>query len=438
MKKIVNILIVLCILLSMSGCSKTDEEKAETYLKNNEYKKAYDLLYDLDEYHTRADDCVVEWYKYCLENGSIDSELDNIKINKYYDVYNVILNYLSNKITVTKDEARLVLSVMDKISDKLVDDESNKFSAVKKSLEYKIDDKYIFDFKQHNSDTYDNYYSSVHNYSDDNLNNIGAGFRTYSDKIGVGVEKFYYDGTPSEIQYLMYGDFSDYEWAPNSINSGYIYVSNGRSQTLSISSRANFDGYWFYYFTTDEQGNNNGLYRINTNNEIETILSQEEINGNDILTAFVVDNDILYTFTETENTKTIYRIYLPEMKKDTYEINVPQGLHFTLLVPNDSDHIKYQTYGEDCLKKYVELRNDKDAMYDLLKKYIPVDKDKFYSQFDAMFEEVPSNDYFNSILYALNNEYGRDFVKQYVYNYDIKTGETTQTEASELPINNYK
>ena len=77
-------------------------------------------------------------------------------------------------------------------------------------------------------------------------------------------------------------------------------------------------------------------------------------------------------------------------------------------------------------------------MYDLLKKYIPVDKDKFYSQFDAMFEEVPSNDYFNSILYALNNEYGRDFVKQYVYNYDIKTGETTQTEASELPINNYK
>ncbi|MDO4377782.1 MAG: hypothetical protein Q4C64_01355, partial [Erysipelotrichia bacterium] len=60
MKRIISIFLILCTLLSLSGC-KSKQERAVDYVNKNEYKKAYDLLYDLDEDHSQADDCLVRW-----------------------------------------------------------------------------------------------------------------------------------------------------------------------------------------------------------------------------------------------------------------------------------------------------------------------------------------------------------------------------------------
>ncbi|MDO4378653.1 MAG: hypothetical protein Q4C64_05830 [Erysipelotrichia bacterium] len=438
MKRLMNIFLIICLLISLTGC-KSKEEKAEDYLQKNEYKKAYDILYDLDEYHTRADEVVVKWYKYCLDNDMLDKDLEEIKIVKYNDVYQTVLNYLSEKVNPDKQQCDMVLSILNKIDDKLSKIEDERYIYVKQSLEMKFNGQYIYDIPQWDSLSYEQYYSTVHNYTDDNLNDIGNSIKAYKDEIGIGVAKYANSGEIEIVQYILFGDFDKYEFMGNEYSHpSYLYTSTDRSSTLTISSKANFDGYWYYYFTQDESRNYNGLYRISINNETEEIISTNELNGKDILTAFVVDHDVLYTYIEDKDSKTVYRIYLPEMKKDTYTLDIPQGPLFALLVPQDNQHLKYQTYSQEFLKKYAELKNDKDGLYELLNKHVAMNKDEFYSGFDTMFDHITTDKYATSIVYALRMEYGDNYSDLYDYSYDFKTKEVTVTKGESLPLMNWK
>ena len=60
----------LALLFLLFGC-KSKEEKANDYLNNKEYKKAYDFLYDRDQYHTG-------------DNGILKiTNLDRLKITNF-------------------------------------------------------------------------------------------------------------------------------------------------------------------------------------------------------------------------------------------------------------------------------------------------------------------------------------------------------------------
>ncbi len=545
MKRVMNVFLIICLLLSLAGC-KSKEEKAEDYLQKNEYNKAYEILYYLDENHTRADEClydwcdyvlnfniidedisdkrftdsvtakkmydrikkyckaisqfskiraesvlsilpcvedfyqddkyyiqlkedvnnkriieeyieeneykqaydhalsvkqtdeadncIILWYKYDLYNkDSIDDDLINIKVNKTVELYDLIKGYLQDKVCLTKEESQKILDIFDKQeNDTLISME--EYNNIKNSLICKVTGKYMYIVPQWTSLSYEQYYSTMHNYNDASLKKLDDNVKIHYDKIGLGVTSWPYYG---EIQYVLYGDYSEYKWDGRREIGGIRIVSHGIYSTIHIDSEGDFDGYWYYYFTQDENKNNNGLYRISINNEKEEILSAQELEGKYILTAFVVDHDVLYTYAEDEDSMTVYRIYLPEMKKDTYTLDIPQLPLFVLLVPQDSEHLKYQTYSAEFIKKYTELKNDKDGLYELLNKYMDVDKDEFYAEFDTMFDGKNYNKYANSVTCALSMEYGEDFVTRYDYSYNIKTKELTMSPASLVCVDYY-
>ncbi len=291
----------------------------------------------------------------------------------------------------------------------------------------------MYEMPSWQSESYDKYYSTIHLYTDDNLNKISDDIKMYADKIGLGVAKYDEMGNVIELQYFLFGDFSDYQWVKNNLYDEYTSEWGARINSASICTKGNFDGYWYYYFIKDSDEKIISLNRISVYNEKQEILSQEEIGDNDIATAFVVDHDVLYTYVENKDTKTIYRIYLPEMKKDTYIVSFMQQPLFVLLVPEDSDHLCYQTYGTEYYEKYSEIRNDKDKFYNLLvNNDCKLDKDDFYNTYENSLDEPNYHQYVNMINYCFKNQYGEDLLQQYRYDYDYKNNKLEVTAVDDI------
>ncbi len=111
MKKIISLLLVMSIVLSLSGC-KSKQQKANDYVSNNEYKKAYDILYDLDDDHSKADDCLVRWCKYCIDNVVVDEELSNVKVlseENASKILKMLDQHYSNKEELSLEQCNVAL-----------------------------------------------------------------------------------------------------------------------------------------------------------------------------------------------------------------------------------------------------------------------------------------------------------------------------------------
>ncbi len=78
----------------------------------------------------------------------LDEDLKEIKIVKYDDVYQTVLNYLFEKVNPDKQQCDMVLSILNKIDDKLSQTEDKKYNYVKQSLKMKSDGQYIYDIVQ--------------------------------------------------------------------------------------------------------------------------------------------------------------------------------------------------------------------------------------------------------------------------------------------------
>lgn len=404
----------------------------EEYYENNEYKKAYDFLYNLDEYHTRIGECLARWYKYCFDKGKIDDDLIDIPVSSTIKLFDTIMEYLDDKVCPTKEQCELILSVLDKHEDNAMREIDN-YSVIKKSLQCKVSGNYMYEIPSWNSLTYDKYYSTIHNYSEENLNKTSEDVKMYADKFGLGVARYDEFGSAIDIEYFLFGDYSNYQWVKSSKENGHTSEWNVKSSTVSICTKGNFDGYWYYYFIKNSDGKVISLNRISIYNENEEILSQSEIGENDMITAFVLDHDILYTYVENKDSKLIYRIYLPEKVVDTYSVSLMQQPLFVLLVPEDSEHLSYQTYGEEYYKKYAEIRNDKDKFYKLLvDNNCKVDKEDFYNLYENSFDEPNNNQYVVMIGYCFKNQYGKDILQQYRYDYDLKNKKIEVTAVSDI------
>ena len=397
-----------------------DQLILEGYYENNEYKKAYDFLYDCDQYHTGTGECLARWYKYCFDNGKIDEDLIDIEVPNTIKLFDVIMEYLNEKVCPTKEQCELVLSVLDKHEDYTMRGIKN-FSYIKNSLLMKTSGQYIYDLDKCDSLSYEEYYSSIHKYDENDLNKVSDDIKMYVDSIGLGAARYVGDDI-TDIQYFLFGDYSDYCWVSNNTsNDKYILAYSDQSSTVSISSRANFDGYWYYYFEKDEDKNIIGLNRLSINNETEEILSESLLENKNILTAFVLDHDVLFTYVEDKDHKIIYRIYLPDMTIDSYRVDIMQQPWFMLIIPEDSDHIVYQTFSEYYYEKYFEIRNDKDKFYNLLvDNGCVVDKDDFYNSYENSINEPNNNQYVLMINNCLKKVYGDDILQQYRYDYDLK------------------
>ena len=135
----------------------------------------------------------------------------------------------------------------------------------------------------------------------------------------------------------------------------------------------------------------------------------------------MLDHDVLFTYVEDKDHKIIYRIYLPDMTIDSYRVDIMQQPWFMLIIPEDSDHIVYQTFSEYYYEKYFEIRNDKDKFYNLLvDNGCVVDKDDFYNSYENSINEPNNNQYVLMINNCLKKVYGDDILQQYRYDYDLK------------------
>ena len=121
------------------------------------------------------------------------------------------------------------------------------------------------------------------------------------------------------------------------------------------------------------------------------------------------------------------------MEKDTYIVSFMQQPLFVLLVPEDSDHLCYQTYGTEYYEKYSEIRNDKDKFYNLLvNNDCKLDKDDFYNTYEDSLDDPNYNQYVNMINYCFKNQYGEDLLQQYRYDYDYKNNKLEVTAVDDI------
>lgn len=376
-----------------------ENEVIQHYLTNYQYQEAYEYAYKLDEDHTRAKQCILKWYQYCISNETLDQNLACIELDD--DLANEILanlaDYLINKAKPNKEQCQFALSILELLESFADEADSRRIAIVEKSLHYMMDGKYIWNIPEQNSLSYDKYYSTVHYYNEKSLNGYDNNFIASQWNYGI-------------ITYIL---------DDNKIldEQCYLFCDLGKIRSITdINSNANgFDGYWFYYIDDED----NTVNRIDVNGNIEQILSNEELNGNSAGYGFVLDRDVYYTYTNDGNSVTVYRAYIPDKVVEKYTVCSYKVETFELCIPEDSDHLTYYTDNPECVKKAEGLKNSKGDIYRLLTKYIEIDKDIFNIYQDSEVYDA----YFSLILDCISQEY--KLYRYSVFNYDIKTGKTS-------------
>ena len=517
MKRMIKLLLLVTVLLTMFGC-KSKEDKAKEFVNKGQYRQAYDILYDLDEDHSRADECLLEWALNCVEFREVDDQMTDIKfinkeyadklfnrikmyangysptlkqcemvvalmdyiedfyegdsdylqfkssiysslkyeqdndviakyqldgkydlayeyaceidlddgrankaLEKWYDyciknnivddkllsidvpsketavyIYQSVENYLYSIRVVNKQQSEALLPIMDKIYDYMNNYET-EYLFVRRSLQHSAKGEYIWDIPKQSTMSYEQYYSTLHYYSDDNINSLGKNVRGELF-LNAGVSIYNDNYEMVDNQYCVYGNFSS------------MYTYRG------IGNDCGFDGYWFYYIDTTVPQ----VCRMSIYGDVQIVLTSEDLNGISPYSAIVVDSDILYTYVQDGNNVTIYRVYMPEKTIDSYTTVSNMDYFFRIFVPKDSEHLRYYHENPEYVDKLAEIKNDKEALYKLISKYEKVNKE-YYDQ--TSIEEILS---WHSLLeYSIKQEYG---IRAYCYyDYNLKTRELTVT-----------
>ncbi|MDO4378656.1 MAG: hypothetical protein Q4C64_05845 [Erysipelotrichia bacterium] len=323
----------------------------QDYLDNDQYCQAYNFAYDLDEDHTRAKNCLIEWYKYCIDNEKLDEELSKIGFIDFDivdKVFELVIDYLYDKEIPTKDEADFALSILSLLEEPATENDNIWIPEIIRSLKHTVKGEYIWTVPQWTSLPYDEYYETVHYYDESSRNGydltVHAQFGTYGIVVAILDPTKDINNINENVnynlidnQYILFGDLDYNEYT-------FLEINNGVAEY-------GFDGYWFYYLNTDEPS----LNRINIYGETEKILTKDDLTNKSVEQAFVLDHDILYAYIiNDDNTITIYRVYLPSKTIEKYRINVTVYTEFKLLVPPDSQHLSYSCANLEYVEKIQE------------------------------------------------------------------------------------
>ncbi len=389
-----------------------DNETIDNYINKNKYKEAYDYAYQLDDDHSRAYKVLIKWYGYCLESGKIDDDLSQFTISSVdmaMDVYDETMDSLKTIKTPNKQQCEVAISILTMLGGWL-DNEVVGQDYIITSLKHNINGDHFWNIPEQSSTSYKDYYSTTHYYDKSDLNSSTV--NAYLNNYGLEIIKYNSDKSINDIVYCVYSDFnSDQTYAP-------------------LGNDYGFDGYWLYYVDRTEPE----VYRMNINGETQTILSssdQTDIVGG--YYGFVLDSDVLYCYGyDNDDNAVIFRIYLPEMKVEKFKTSFTVDSSFTLLIPSDSDHLKYHGYNPDYLTKLNEYMKDKDGLYTLISKYHSINKDEY----DAYSIEEIYGYYTYQIESSIAKEYN---LLIYCYGeYDIKNNKETLTPTSDSYIDPYK
>ncbi len=382
-----------------------DDETIHNYIKENKYKDAYDFAYQLDDDHSRAYKVLVKWYGYCLGNGKLDDELSQIEITSVdmaMDIFDEVMNSLKTIKTPDKQQCETAISIFGLLDDWL-DNESVGQDYIITSLKHNINGDHFWNIPDQSSISYKDYYSTTHYYDKSDLNSSSVS--AYLNNYGFEVIKYNSDKSINDIVYCIYGDF----------NSDQTYAPLGNNHC--------FDGYWLYYVDRTAPS----IYRMNINGETQTILSSDD--QTDIASGyigFVIDSDVLYCYGyDNDDNVVIFRIYLPEMKVEKFKTSFTLDSAFTLLVPSDSDHLKYHGYNPDYLTKLNEYMKDKDGLYTLISKYHSINKDEY--------DSYSIGEIYGYYTYQIQDSIAKEYnLLIYCYDeYDIKNSKESLTPTSD-------
>ncbi len=181
-------------------------------------------------------------------------------------------------------------------------------------------------------------------------------------------------------------------------NNGYAFVCDEKGIVLQVTSEqgkvtdykiaeGNFtgykdavlyhDGYWFYFYTTDDSGNIEGFVRVNLKGEQQVIfedIAQSGImnsNGyiqNDCLK--ILDHNVMLAVCEATTGIVIKRYYLPDMTIEEYASPLIKGtVEYHLSEQINAEHIYYKGIDPNYYAKYSGLKADKQLADSLIDKY---------------------------------------------------------------------
>ena len=388
-----------------------DDEKIADLQSKGMYKEAYEYAYLLDEDHQRGYSALVQWYNYCIGDECLDDGLLKIDIENNDiagKVYNILVSYLKNKVSPNKEQCQFALKILDKIDEHLTSSQKDH-DVVKTTLQDWINDEYIWNIPQQKSVlSYDQYYSTLHYYSKDDLNKTVED--SYLLPTQLGYKLMVTDNDTLKQQYVLFG----------------IY----KADQHRLLNDGSFDGYWIYYTDISEPA----VYRVDINGKVEQLLSNEDLNVAVVYNGFVLDSDVLYAYAKvSDDVIRIYRVYLADKTVDKWEINVNIVYSsFTLLVPKDSDHLLFHYDNLDYINKLEEYKSDKEGLYNLIDKYYDINK----SEYDSYnFEQIIAS-YGLMIQSSIEKEYG--ILPYCYYEYDVKNSNIVAIATSDTYENIYK
>lgn len=397
MKKML-IVITFMLIIVFFGC----QDKNQKLMQEGKYKEAYQN-YCEDNKQKEADECILLWEKYILEQEKIDEDFKDIRFfseENREQYWNNIKEYLDKKVIPNNEESKLIIYLIDNCDEVYTYNHTANFTS--RTLKKLMDnEEKIWYVPQWESVSYDQYYSQEHFYMEDNLNKMLSvdknNFAYFdADEDGYKVVVSYTDenySTKYKEQYIICGDYRNY------LIDNYIDCD---------------DGYWHYYLA------NNMIKRFSYKGEYEDIYQlKDDCKLNNM---FVVDHDIMYCLVENNGEYIILRIYLPEMKVDIFNDVIDREIFVDnagIVLPYSSKYLQYCGYNPKYLEKVEELKNDKEKCIQLFNKY---DIDISEDELKEMFEKGMNV----KLRTVLLKEYGIDIIADYIYN--IETKETTYRE----------
>lgn len=397
MKKMMIVICVMFIIVFF-GC----QDKNQKLIQERKFKEAYQN-YCEDNKQKEADECILLWEKYILEQEQIDEDFKDIIFfseDNREQYWNNIKEYLEKKVIPNEEESKLINYLIDNCDEVYTYIHAANFTSrtLKKLMN---NEEKIWYVPQWESVSYDQYYSQEHFYTEDNLNKMLStdknNFAYFdADEDGYKVVVSYTDenySTKYEEQYIICGDYRNY------LVDNYLDCD---------------DGYWHYYLADkmikrfSYKGEYEDIYQLNDDCKLNNM--------------FVVDHDIMYCLIENNGEYIILRIYLPEMKVDIFDNVIDKDIFIEkagIVVPYSSKYLQYSGYNPKYLEKVEELKNDKEKCIQLFNKY---DIDISEDELKEMFEKGMNV----KLRTVLLKEYGIDIIADYMYN--IETEETTYRE----------
>ncbi len=399
MKRKVSILVALALLLSLFGC-RTTTKTAEDYLIENDYKSAYEL-YLKDSDNSNANSTLIKWYAYCMQNETVDDDLLAINIDDETlasRVFMEIKSYLFAKMSVSDAQAKAVYQLL--VHNEEYIKTENCYELLKSSLEMTSNGEYIWNVPDQSFETYDQYHSTVHVYTNDDLNKCvdkaGNQVSVLFDDFGMIVYTLNSDGSVNSQQYAIYGN----------LKSGALVGNDGL-----------FDGYWVYYVK-----DNKDLCRVSVNGEMQTVISQPDDATYLYITSVIVDQRTLFFVGQNLTTEktVIHTVYLPSLDHKEFAIDDDRYEYVKIGVPSDSDHITFFTDNSEYIELLNKYNDDKALIYSVLSQYMTVDKDYVYNN-DLFTDLYYDSEMSQIIRKVIKANYGT--VNRIQHNLDINTGE---------------